>query len=332
MAQDFPGDYDGILAGAPAIHWDRFAAYGIWPQVVMRELAGGVISAAKQKLAARAAIAACDAMDGVVDGIITDPRKCRYNAAADTSITSASCISTNNACLTPSEAAAIDRIWNGATTVKGELLWPGVERGAPLDMLAGATPLVFAVNQPRYWVYLDPRWDWHALTIANYEQFFKKSMHMVNATLAPENPDLSAFRAHGAKMLSWHGFSDQVIPPRGTVMYYDSVVKTSGSSYGDVQQFFRLFMAPGVEHCFGGAAPQPGHLPGPEWSLDAQQNFFQALVEWVERGRAPDRILASQPLAGGKIRTRPLCPYPAFAKYTGCGDTDNAANFVCAVQ
>ena len=212
---------------------------------------------------------------------------------------------------------AIDRIWIGATNAKGGLLWPGLERGAPLDAFAGPTPLVFAVNQPRYWVYLDPTWDWHVLTLANYERFFTKSMRMVNPVLATDNPNLSAFRARGGKMITWHGFNDQYIMARDTILYYDSVVKFSGRSYSDVQQFFRLFMAPGVEHCGGGAAPQP-------------QNLFQAVVNWVERGQAPVRILASQSLAGSAIRTRPLCPYPAFAKYRGSGSTDDAANFVCA--
>lgn len=319
MAQDFPGDYDGILAGAPAIHWDRLAAYQIWPQVVMTEQTGGVISIPKQKLATNAAIAACDAIDGLVDGVIADPRKCSYSAAADPSITSVSCASTNNGCLTPDEAVVIDRIWTGATNVKGELLWAGIERGAPLDVLAGPTPIIFAMNQPRYWVYLDPTWDWHVLTLVNYEQFFNKSMQMVNPILATENPDLSGFRARGGRMITWHGFNDPGIMPRGTIMYYDSVVKFFGN-IRDVQQFYRLFMAPGVEHCGGGAAPQPG------------ENLFQAVVSWVERGLAPDRILASQPLAGGATRTRPLCPYPTFARYTGGGSSDDATNFVCAVE
>jgi len=120
-------------------------------------------------------------------------------------------------------------------------------------------------------------------------------------------------------MITWHGFSDPSIIPQGTILYYDRVVKFFGESYSDVQQFYRLFMAPGVGHCGGGAAPQP-------------QNLFQAVVNWVERNQAPDRILASQSLSDGAIRTRPLCPYPAFAKYMGRGSTDDAANFDCAVQ
>jgi hypothetical protein len=333
MAQDFPGDYDGILAGAPAIHWDRFQAYQMWPQVVMKELAGGVISLAKEKLATNAAVAACDATDGIVDGIITDPRQCHYSAANDTSITRSSCTSADNSCLTPGEATAVDRIWNGASNVKGDLLWPGLERGAPLEHLAGPSPFVISANQARFWVYLDPTWDWHVLTLANYEEFFKKTVQMVGPLMATENPDLSAFRAHGGKLISWHGFNDPGIMPQGAIIYYDSVAKFFGKNYSDVQQFYRLFMAPGVEHCGGGDAPQPGRPATEELPFASQENLFQAVVNWVERGQAPDRVLASQPLAvGGATRTRPLCPYPAFAKYSGRGSTDDAANFVCTVQ
>jgi hypothetical protein len=332
MAQDFPGDYDGILAGAPAIHWDRFQAGQLWSQIVMKDLVGGPISAAKQKLATNAAVKACDKNDGVVDGTITDPRMCRYSAAADKSITTASCTAVNEACLTPTEATAIDRIWKGATNVKGELLWPGVERGAAIDLLGGPMPFIIAVNQPKYWVYLDPTWDWNVVTLANYEQFFKKTREMVGPMLATDNPNLSAFRARGGKMITWHGFNDPLIMPQGSIRYYDSVVKSSGKNYGDVQKFYRLYMAPGVEHCGGGDAPQPGRAPTKESPLASQENLFQAVVNWVEHGQVPDRVLASQSLSGGATRTRPLCPYPAFAKYKGQGSTDDAANFVCAVQ
>jgi len=310
MAQDFPADYDGILAGAPAIHWDRFQAYQIWPQMVMKELAGGPISSEKKKLATSAAIAACDA---------ANPHVCKYSAAADKNITRAACNSSDNSCLTTGEATAIDRIWNGATDSKGKLLWPGLERGASLDGLAGPKPFGIAVNSPRYWVYFDPNWDWHTLTFANYDQFFQKSVQVVGPLMASDSPNLSAFRARGGKMITWHGLADPLIMPQGTVLYYDSVKKFFGKDYGDVQQFYRLFMAPGVGHCGGGDAPQP-------------VDVFQSVVNWVERGEAPTQILASQTLPGGSTRTRPLCPYPSRAQFSGHGSTDDAANYACVAK
>ena len=329
MAQDYPGDYDGILAGAPAIHWDRFIASEIWPQVVMKELVGHTIPAAKQALATRAAIESCDTLDGVADGVITDPRNCHYSAAGDVRITKQSCAASDEKCLTPQEASAIDRIWNGPTNSRGEQLWPGLERGAPLDALAGPSPFIIALNDARYWVIGTPNWDWRSLSLTNYEAFFTKAVQMTGGLMASANPDLSQFRAGGGKLISWHGFNDQAIMPRGTIMYYEDVVKFMGGNYHDVQQFFRLFMAPGVEHCGGGTAPQPGGHPSADWSLASQGTLFQAVVDWVEHDRAPDRVIATQTLPSGRTRTRPLCPYPALARYTG-GNADDEANFSCA--
>ena len=317
IAQQFPGDYNGIVAGAPAFHWDRFQAYQIWPQVAMRLDAGGPIAGAKQTLATNAAVAACDAIDGVVDSMIGDPRQCTYNPVNDAAITRASCTSTDNTCLTPGEASAINKIWGGARNASGKPLWPGVERGAALNGLGGATPFAIAVAQPRYWVYFDPTWDWTTLTYSNYEAFFKQSMQMVNPMMASETPDLSAFRNSGGKILMWQGWADQLIMPQGSIMYYDAVTNFMGGGYAQTQQFFRHFMAPAVGHCSGGNGPQP-------------QNLLQSVVDWVEQGIAPDRITASRTLSGGALQTRPLCPYPAVAKYTGSGSTDDAANFVCA--
>jgi hypothetical protein len=319
MAQDFPGDYDGILAGAPAINLDRLPAAQLWPQVVMKDIAGGAISLAKEKLASDSAMAACDAIDGVSDGIITDTSACKYSAVADKSITRASCTATDNTCLRPQEAEAIDRIWQGPTNLAGKSLWPGVERGASLGWISGEKPIVFAVNQPRFWIYLDPTWDWHRVTLANYEEFFEKSMQTLRPMVGSDNPDLSAFRARGGKIITWHGSFDGGIMPGGSLLYYNSVVKFFGKGHSDVQQFYRLFFAPGVEHCAGGNAPQP-------------EKLFQAVIDWVEQGRAPDHISSSQSLAGGAVRTRPMCPYPAFAKYSGHGSTDDANNFKCVAQ
>src|SRR5436190_3975176 len=256
MAQDFPADYNGILAGAPAFHWDRFQAYQIWPEVAMRLDAGGPVSAAKQNLATNAAVAACDPRDGVTDGVIRDPRVCTYNPVNDASITRASCTSADNTCLTPGEASAIQKIWGGARTASGKLLWPGLERGAALSGLAGTNPFSIAVAQPQFWVYFDPSWDWKTLTYSNYEAFFKDTMRMVNPMMASENPDLSAFHNTGGKIVMWQGWADQLIMPQGSVMYYDAVANVMGG-YSALQPWYRHFMAPGVGHCGGGNGPQP---------------------------------------------------------------------------
>lgn len=306
MAQRFPEDYNGILAGAPAIHWDRFQAAQIWPQVAMLRDAGGAIPAARLTLATNAAVEACDLLDGVKDGVLEEPRACTFDARKLVCPDGAA----TDSCLTPGEAAAINRIWEGP---KGH--WYGLTRGTPLQqMLAGPQPFMIAVNQPRYWVYLDPSWDWKTLTFENYGKFFNDSVRAVGPVMATDNPDLRAFRRRGGKLILWHGWSDPGIMPEGTVDYFEKVAK---GDYERTGEFARLFMAPGVGHCAGGTGPQP-------------QNMFGSLVEWVEKGKAPDTIPASRKLDDGRTRTRPLCPYPSVAKYQGSGSTDDAASFQCA--
>jgi hypothetical protein len=347
MAQDYPDDYDGILAGAPAIHWDRFQAGQIWYQVVQYRDNGGPIGGgvaatlnAKESLATSKAIAACDALDGVVDGVLTDPRVCEYSAAADSTITRSTCTASDPTCLTPTEASAIDKMWKGPVSCANGLpnascpvpdfatrnlngkgnkrLWYPNERGTALNGLGGANPFAIAAAQPRYWVYFDPTWDWHVLDYDNYLQFFKDTVAQVGPIMASDNPNLAPFRDHGGKVVMWHGFADQLIVPEGTIDYYNAVTQALGGGYQRTQEFARLFMAPGVGHCGGGAGPQP-------------QNLFGAVVNWVEHGQAPETILASKAITGG-TQTRPLCPYPEFAVWTGTGSTDDATNFVCARQ
>lgn len=343
MAQDFPGDYQGILAGAPAIHWDRFQAGQIWYQLVQLRDNGGSIGggvpavlAAKMQLATDAAVAACDVFDGVVDGVLDDPRECEYRASMDSSITFRSCTSANPTCLTPSEASAIDKMWHGpvacakwfpggncpvtdvATRNLGDngnkRLWYPNTRGTDLTGLGGVAPFPIATEQPKFWVYFDPAWDWGVLDYDNYLSFFKDSVTKVGPLMASDDPNLAAFRKRGGKVLMWHGWSDQLIVPEGTIEYYERVTREAGG-YQRTQQFARLFMAPGVAHCAGGNGPQP-------------QGLFEAVVDWVERGKAPDTILASKPIEGG-IQTRPLCPYPSVARWKGAGSSDDAANFAC---
>jgi len=337
MAQDYPNDYDGILAGAPAIPGGRLVAGLIWPQVVQYQDNGGLIGGgvaatllAKENLATSRAVAACDALDGVIDGVLTDPRMCTYSAAEDPAMTRATCTAGDPSCLTPTEASAIDKMWQGPAScgagIRGaacrvpyfanQRLWYPPTRGTALEELAGVTPIANAVNQPRYWVYFDPTWDWRVLDYFNYVRYIKDTVNRVGPLMASDNPNLVPFRDHGGKLVMWHGFADQRVAPGWSIDYYDAVTQAMGGGYERTQQFARLFMAPGVAHCGGGTGPQP-------------QRLFDAVVDWVEHGQAPDKILASKAIAGG-MQTRPLCPYPELAVYGGIGSTDDAANFSCA--
>jgi hypothetical protein len=343
MAQDYPDDYDGILAGAPAIHWDRFQAGHIWYQVVQLRDNGGPIGGgardvlvAKQRLATGRAIAMCDADDGVVDGILADPRTCEYSAADDDTITSTQCSASDSSCLTPTEASAIDKMWQGPVACSrndaagvcnvpdvaardldgrgNKRLWYGNTRGTDLAALGGPMPFPIAIDQPKYWVYFDPSWDWRTLDYGNYLAFFKDTVARVGPLMASDDPDLGEFRDSGGKVVLWHGWNDQLITAEGTIDYYERVARELGG-FGRTQPFARLFMAPGVAHCAGGDGPQP-------------QGLFQAVVDWVEQGKPPDRIIASKAIDGG-TQTRPLCPYPTQARWNGQGSSNDAANFVC---
>jgi hypothetical protein len=319
MAQDYPSDYNGILAGAPAVHFDRLGVAQTWPQLPPRLDTGGPISTAKENLATSAAVAACDANDGVTDGVLTDPRQCTYNPVNDPTITKASCTSADNTCLTPQEAGAIEKIWNGPTNTQGKKLWYGYQRGAALNSVAGANLNSIPLQQAQFWIYFDPTWSVSQLNYDNFQAFMQKTMLMMNSLTASENPDLSAYRNRGGKIVMWQGFADQLIPSEDSIDYYNSVTNFLGGGYGQTQQFFRHFMAPGVAHCGGGAGPQP-------------QNLFQTVVNWVENGVAPNTILATKSLPDGSTESRPLCPYPAEAKYIGSGSTNDAANFVCSAS
>jgi hypothetical protein len=304
MAQDYPNDYDGILAGAPAIHWDRFQAGHIWHQVVQLRDNGGPIGGgvpdvlrAKQRLATGRAIAACDADDGVADGVLTDPRTCEYSAATDSTITSAECTASSGTCLTPPDASAIDKMWQGPVACSeraaagscrvpdvaardldgrgNKRLWYGNTRGTDLGALGGAMPFPIAIDQPKYWVYFDAAWDWRTLDYDNYLAFFKDTVDRVGPLMASDDPDLAEFRDGGGKVILWHGWNDQLITAEGTIDYYDRVARELGG-YERTQAFARLFMAPGVAHCAGGDGPQP-------------QGSSRPSSIGVEQGRARDR-------------------------------------------
>jgi hypothetical protein len=321
MAQQFPNDYNGLLVGAPAIHWDRFQAYQIWPQVAMSLDTGAAISSTKTALATSKAVAACDLVNGVHEGFIQNPYACTYNPVNDPTLVLPTCIPTptNPVCLTPAEAGAIQKIWQGAMNTSGKILWPGVERGASLSGgLAGANPFSIAVAQPQYWVYFYPQWDWHTLTYDNYEAFFNLTQIRVGPIMGSDNPNLSAFRATGGKILMWQGGADQLIMTRGSSMYYDAVANLMvGGDYSQLMPWFRHFIVPGNAHCGGGSAPQVAGM-------------FQTMVNWVENGTAPDTLTATQSLGGGVTRTRPVCPYPKVATYIGGGaDPNQFASWVC---
>ena len=310
-AQRFPEEYDGLVIGAPAINWDRFIAAELWPQIVINKTVGSPITSDKLTLATKAAVAACDAKDGVTDGVINDPRKCTY----DPKVLVCKAGDAASSCLTTAEADAIRKIWNGPTTASGQRLWFGLEPGTPLTALAGGTPFPIAATHAQYWVHQDPKFDWHTLSEADFAAYFKTSQQKFHDVIGTDSANLAGFRKHGGKMIIWHGEADPLIFPRGTLNYVDRVLADNGGA-DKAKGFVRLYMAPGVGHCGGGDGPAPNGL-------------FDAVVNWVEKDAAPDTMQAIRKRPDGTTLTRPLCAYPKTAKWTGTGSTDEAKNFVC---
>jgi hypothetical protein len=314
LAQELAGELDGILANAPAIYWTRFQTAMMWGQIAMKELTGAPIAPAKLNQATASAVAACDGADGVVDGILDDPRSCRFSAIAN--ICGAPTAPATN-CLTAAEADAIDLIWDGPRNAAGHKIWFGPDRGTALPALNGPLPFFLSVTQ-FHWNERDRAFDPGTVGLDEYPQIAQDGSRNI-ADVTDTFGDLDAFRRSGGKLLTFVGANDQLIMPRGVINYYRAMASRRGGhdepDFDRLQQFYRLFRAPGVAHCGGGTGPQP-------------QNLFGALVSWVEGGVAPAQILAST-TAGGVARSRPLCPYPQTAIYNGSGSTDDAASFHC---
>jgi pimeloyl-ACP methyl ester carboxylesterase len=311
LAQRLPGGYDGILAGAPAINWDRFIPAELWPQIAMKQEAGGPIAASKLNAVTNAALAACDSFDGVMDGVLENPRSCKFDPVA----LQCAAGSTADNCLSPGEVAAVRKIWDGPRSDDGRRLWYGLTRGTPLAALSGANAFGISADHVRYWLERNASFDWHTLDYARFESEFQKSRTQFNRLIGTDDPNLRQFRRAGGKVIMWHGLADQLIFPEGTIDYYERVVADT-AGLKDAQSFARLFLAPGVGHCGGGSGP-------------STFDMFGELVKWVESAQAPDRITASRVQNNQTTRTRPLCMYPAVAVYKGTGSTDDAKSFAC---
>jgi feruloyl esterase len=316
-AQRYPEDYDGISSACPAVNWHRFVSASLWPEVVMHSLSN-FVSKAKLDAATAAAVAACDADDGVKDGVIDDPFHCTYDPKALVGA------KVGDETFTEADAEVLRKIWQGPRRQDGTFMWYGPDRGADLFPYAGTagTPLKgkpFSIALD-YWIYYlaqDAKWDWNTLSYAGFEQLWTKSVEQFGAVIGTDDPDLSRFRDHGSKIIIDHGLADQLIPAAGSVDYYRRVQQRMGGEM-KTAEFARLFLVPGVDHGFHGAGATPAGV-------------FEALVRWVEEGQAPEKLIAEKRDATGKvIRTRPLFPYPQIAKYQGSGSTDDEKNFLSA--
>jgi Tannase and feruloyl esterase len=306
------------MASAPAIYWTRFQTAQMWGQIAMKQLTGAAIAPAKLAQVVTSATKACDAADGVTDGIIDDPRTCTFSAVSN--ICGAPNAPATN-CLTPAEAQAVDLIFDGPRNARDNKIWFGLDRGSAFGVLDGPAPFALGVTQ-FHWDEHDRNFDWRTVSLEQYPQVAEdgsRNIADVTDTFLP----LDRFKARGGKLLTWVGANDQFIYPRGVINYYREMAARYSKhgqqpDFASLQGFYRLFRAPGVGHCgIGSTGPIP---------VDA----FGALVNWVEHNVPPQTLLASGGSAAPPTgRTRPLCPYPQTAIYNGSGSTDAASSFHC---
>jgi feruloyl esterase len=312
-AQRFPNDYDAIIAGAAANPRTHLATWQIWlGQSVLKDPAS-FIPAAKYAVIHKAALEACDAVDGLKDGLIADPPRCRFDPKV------VECKESEGpACLTAPQVEAARKMYQSPRNPRtNEDVYFGVEPGSELGwgmLITGPEPFAAATDHFRYVVFKDPKWDWRTL---NFDSDVALADKIDDETINATDPNLKPFLAHGGKLLLYHGWSDPGVPPKATLNYYKRVVDTLGGE-AKTSDSIRLFMAPGMGHCGGGEGPNTFDMVTP-------------LEQWREKGKAPERIIASHSTAGKVDRTRPLCPYPQIAKYNGTGSPDDAASFACAL-
>jgi feruloyl esterase len=305
-AQKFPEDFDGIIAGAPANYWTHLTAGAAWVGQLVNKTDESYIPPTKYPLLHDAAIKACDSLDGVKDGVIEDPKKCKFDPAV------LQCKGNDGAtCLSAAQVQTARGIYSGLVNSRTRQpllrgLEPGSERG--WNVVGGKQPTPLGIDHYKYVVFKDPNWDYKTMDFDKDIALADKLDGGIGINAIDTN--LKPFFARGGKLLQYHGWTDELIPPESSVDYYKSVVKALGS-INQVKNNYRLFMVPGMNHCGGGDGPS---------TFDA----LAALEQWVESGKAPDRIIASKP-----GQTRPLCPYPQTAVYKGSGSIDDASNFVC---
>ncbi|HLJ51715.1 MAG TPA: tannase/feruloyl esterase family alpha/beta hydrolase [Bryobacteraceae bacterium] len=328
-AQRYPGDYDGIISGAPANFWTHNFAGFIWDQQALE--GDAQIPASKMPAIEQAALAACDANDGVSDGVIDDPTRCHFDPA-----TLLCKGAESDACLTAAQIGALRKIYDGPKNAKGERIFPGYVPGGEAGpggwsrWVTGADSqqAVFGIGYFANIVFQNPKWDFRGF---NFDRDMKvvddSSARLFNAV----DPNLKPFEARGGKLFIYHGWSDTAIAPTNAIDYYGSVVSKMGAKEAD--RFVQLYMVPGMQHCAGGPGPDSfGTNPSP-FPSDASHSLSIALDRWVDQGVAPKQIIATKYKGrtpdSGVVRTRPLCPYPQAAKYNGSGSTDDAANFRC---
>lgn len=327
--QRYPDDFDGVIAGAPGNNRTRLNVEFMHRFLSNRNTGANspvILSAAKASLITAAAVKACDALDGVADGVMEDPRACTPDVFAVESLQCQGGDAAN--CLTADEIAVARKIYAGPRNPRTKAqIYPGLLVGTEAGWAAywGATEPVRA-DYWRLWTFNNPQWDWWTF---DYDRDVQFADALVSPLVDQVNPDIAAFKARGGKAIVYQGWADPVVNAADTIAYFEQVRSRQGSQAA-TDDFFRLFLVPGMGHCSGGSgAANFGNQGGASPVVSAERDVLQALDRWVEQGTAPDRIVATRMESGKAVRTRPLCPYPRKAVFSGAGSTDDAASFSC---
>jgi len=311
--QRFPDDYDGVLSGAPAVNWTHFLTATLWSQVVMREIQP--VAKCKLEAARAAAIKACDPDDGLNDGVVSDPYACTFDPRQ--------LIGVQTACgmIDDKDAEVIRLIWDGPRRRDGSFMWYPQTRSTTFDF-GGPTsadpthgvPSPIVLGWLRYFLAQNPRYDPQNLDRAGFEQLFDQGLEQFGAVMDTSNPDISAFAERGGKTLIWHGQDDSNIPAAGSIHYVDAITTKIGEARA--KKALRFFLAPGTAHCGGGTG-------------STLTQMLDALIAWVEKGRAPEQLVAAPNPAADLPRSGLLCAYPRRAVVVAHKQPIGAASYRC---
>jgi hypothetical protein len=330
--QRYPDDFEGVISGAPANNFTHIAAEFVW---IAQALTEGYIPTSKLKAIEEANLNACDAADGVKDGVIDDPRQCKFDPG-----TMLCKGAETDACLTAAQVETLRKIYAGTRDARGHEILAGYERGGESGFtgwgawitgsgIGKSAQFGFGTQMYMNMIYLNKDWDYKTFELnRDTKAADQKLAQVLNAMDA----NLKPFAKRGGKLILFHGWCDAALPPRNTIEYYEAVRAKMGVKQADT--FMRLYMLPGVQHCGGG--PGPNHYGDFDQEPDVTSNLLLALERWVESSVVPSNLTAvrykNNRAAAGIERSRPICAYPQVAKYKGSGSTDEAANFECRVQ
>jgi feruloyl esterase len=343
-AQRYPADFDGLVVGAPANRWSHLFTAFVWNELAQLQTPDSKIPPAKLPAIQKAVMAACDRRDGVLDGLLEDPRACQFDPAVMTCKSGDS-----HDCLTAPQVEALRKIYSGPRNPRsGQQIYPGIPPGTEAvtwpNWIAHASDptqtIQSVLGNPYYGqaVFENPRWDVRTM---DFDKDFAYGELKAAPILNSASPDLRSFRARGGRIIQYHGWGDAAISALASIEYYEAVrdfmtrmPDGRQPNPSPTEDFYRLFLVPGMAHCAGGVGPHAFGTRGaisPATMNDAERDVFAALERWVEKGVAPARFTGTGPAPSDPARTmsRPICQYPQTARYNGSGDINDAGSFTC---